>query len=533
VYFLNIKNETIKKLLDELVQFLDRKKVHNRVTPKVLDVIKRNTARDLHLPNVPRNSDILRYIKNIGQSKYGPLAKYFVKKPMRTGSGVVPLAVMVKPEGSCKHNCIYCSYTGKAAKSYTGEEPAALRARGANFDPYLQVKTRLRQYEETGHDTTKIELIVMGGTFLEMDDEYKNYFIKSLYDSLNNSVSGTLKKAIEKNENARHRTIGLTIETRPDACDKKLINKLLEWGCTRVELGVQHPDNKIYEKIKRGHKVKDVVDATQNLRDAGIKVLYHLMPGLPGSNPKKDIEMIERIFEDHKFKPDMIKIYPTLLMPNTELYKWYTKGEYTPYNSELAAGIIAEAYRYIPKYVRVMRIQRDIPANLIEDGVKKSNLRQLVEKELKEKHIKSVGIRDREIGKVDAKIKNQMESLSVKVLEYETAGGKEFFISYENKDVIAGFTRLRIPKNSWKCNGMQIRDCAFLRELHVYGEEAPLGEKGEAQHRGIGSKLLNKAEEIAKEHNMKNLLIQSGIGVREYYRKRGYILKETYMCKKL
>ncbi len=540
-------NNIIKQILDEMLGLKLSKPTN--LKPEELDYIKRKILREKKFPTMPSNSNILNFINKHrnkkGYKRYQQLKKYFIKKPMRTGSGVTPVAVMIKPEGSCKHNCVYCPFTGKAAKSYTGEEPAALRARANNFDPYKQVKARLKQYEETGHDTTKIELIVMGGTFLEMNSAYKSYFIKSLFDALNGMKSENISDAIKTNEKTKHRCVGLTIETRPDVCSRDLINEMLSFGTTRVELGVQNPNDEIYKKIKRGHNVNDVVEATQNLRDAGIKVLYHIMLGLPGSNPKKDIQMIKNIFSDKRFKPDMIKIYPTLLIKNTELYSWYLKGVYKPYTSEMAADVIAESYKYIPKYVRVMRIQRDIPANLIEDGVKKSNLRQLVWKKMDEKKIIPKEIRWREIGNVRKRNKllnnaqlNKLlnpDSMKIDLLKYETLGGMEYFISYENEeaDALAGFIRLRIPEDSWKCKQIHLDNCGFIRELHVYGEETPLGLEGEAQHRGIGSKLLRKAEEIAKENGVKHLLIQSGIGVREYYRKRGYKLLESYMHKEL
>ena len=509
------------------------------ITAKDIDSIKRNVLRHSKCKRTPSNSDILKYIQTSHIAKYVQIRKYFVKKPMRTGSGVTPVAVMIKPEGSCKHNCIYCPYTGKAAKSYTGEEPAALRARANNFDPYLQVVSRLRQYSETGHDTTKIELIVMGGTFLEMNEKYKTHFVKSLFDALNGKISKSLSDAIGMNEHATHRCVGLTIETRPDVCSRKDINRMLDFGTTRVELGVQHPDDKIYSIVKRGHTVSDVVEATRNLRDAGLKVLYHIMLGLPGSDPNKDVNMVRDLFSDPRFKPDMIKIYPTLLMRNTELYEWYKQGRYIPYNSELAAETIAEAYRYIPKYVRVMRIQRDIPATLIENGVKKSNLRQIVDKKVTEKGIKQIGIREREIGKRGGSLDslgsegvgNNIPNVTVK--KYDTLGGDEYFISFENEDVLVGFVRLRIPEESWKCEEMNIHRCGFVRELHVYGNETPLGLVGESQHRGVGSKLLETAERIAGENGVKRVLIQSGVGVREYYRKRGYSLFGTYMLKEI
>ncbi len=438
-----------------------------------------------------------------------------MKKPTRTLSGVAPIAVMIKPEDSCRWACSYCPFTGLAAKSYTGEEPAALRARNFGFDPYKQVENRLRALQYLGHETDKCDVIVMGGTFLAMEKKYKVWFIKNIYDALNGSPSATLEEAKKRNETAKRRAIGLTIETRPDIC---YVEEMLEYGATRCELGVQHADDEIYKKINRGHGVKEVVEATRSLKDAGFKVLYHIMLGLPGSNPSKDVAFVKQLFQDERFQPDMLKIYPTLVIKGTALYQQMIAGEYEPYSSEQAAEIIAEMYEYIPEYVRVMRIQRDIPATKIEKGVKKSNLREIVEAKLKGREVRE--IRSREAGRKRGEGKKE-----VHIKEYDASRGKEWFIAYQYENgVIEGFIRLR-KSGSGK---------AFVRELHVYGRALKIGEKsGEgAQHRGIGRMLLKEAEEIAKSFSDK-LHIISGVGAREYYRKMGYWLEGHYMVKNL
>ncbi len=476
--------------------------------------------------DIIRNSEILK--KSKGRIP-DDAAEVLRKKPMRTMSGVTPVAIMIKPSGSCSHNCIYCPFTGRAAKSYTGNEPAAMRARQADFEPDKQIGLRLKQYREMGHPTDKCEIIIMGGTFLEMPDEYKRDFIKRVYDRLNGTTSETLEDALLKNESAEHRAIGLTIETRPDVCGKEQIDEVLGYGATRVELGVQHPDDTIYEKVSRGHKTEDVIRATALLKNSAFKVLYHLMPGIPGSNPKKDIEMIKKVFDDRNFRPDMLKIYPTLVMENTELYEMMENGEYEPYSSEQAADVIAEFFRYIPKYVRVMRIQRDIPANLIFSGVKKSNLRELVHSRIREKGIKPKEIRWREI---KGRKFNPME-FSVKRTDYDASNGKEIFLSYENDGgALAGFIRLRLNEGesiAEEING----DCALIRELHVYGTEAEIGKGGDVQHKGIGKKLLEEAENIAKESGRKRMIIISGAGAREYYFRQGYERSGRYVARKL
>ncbi|MFH1785703.1 MAG: tRNA uridine(34) 5-carboxymethylaminomethyl modification radical SAM/GNAT enzyme Elp3 [Candidatus Micrarchaeota archaeon] len=483
-----------------------------------LDKLKRQASHMFHCSSLIKNPEILeRFPKNKLTKEIQLL---LIKKPTRTLSGVTPIAVMIKPQGSCSYNCIYCPMPDLAAKSYTGFEPAALRARQYGFDPYMQALSRVEQFEGGGHSTDKCEVIVMGGTFLQMNPTYKKSFIKGIYDGLNGFKSQSLASAMKHNETAKHRAIGLTIETRPDVCTK-YINEMLSYGATRVELGVQHPDDKIYALVQRGHKVKDVTDSTKKLKDSAFKVLYHIMPGLPGSSPKKDIKFVKKLFADENFRPDMLKIYPTLVVGGTKLERMAKSGKYIPYSAEEAADIISEFYRYIPNYVRVMRIQRDIPSPKIQSGVKKSNLRELVEAKIREKKIIPNEIRYREVGLQKRKL--DLSDFELKITEYKANGGKEFFISYENEGILAGFIRLRFPKNS----------SALIRELHVYGAEVPLDGEGKVQHMGFGNNLLKKAEEISQDNNKDEILIISGVGVREYYRKKGYTLSKTYMRKKL
>lgn len=491
-----------------------------------LEMIKRECAAAFNC-QVVKSSELLKHARAAGKVPAEVLA-LLRKKPMRTLSGVTPIAIMIAPEGSCKHSCIYCPYTGKAPRSYTGWEPAALRARNANFSPSRQVRVRLKEYDAIGHPSEKCEGIVMGGTFLEMAPRYKSGFIKSFYETLNGKKAASLQTAKKQNEKALHRMIGLTIETRPDVCGEKQINEMLVYGATRVELGVQHPEDAIYKKINRGHKTADVVGATALLKDSAFKVLYHIMPGLPGSDRKKDVAMAKKLFSDERFRPDMLKIYPTLVIKGTELYEMMQRGEYTPYDSEEAAEVIAEMFRYIPKYARVMRIQRDIPANLISSGVKKSNLRELVQQKIREKGITPVEIRSREIGLTGSK----QQRLELLRLDYKASSGKEIFLSCENEEALAGFARLRIPGSH--VFRKEITDAtALIRELHVYGREELLGAKGNVQHRGIGKMLLAEAEQIARQESMEKMLIISGVGAREYYYALGYRPDGPYVSKRL
>jgi elongator complex protein 3 len=498
-----------------------------------VEALKREACRKFRPDSIITNPELLAALRKRVLS--APAAMRFrrmlLKKPTRTLSGVTPIAVMIRPEGSCRHGCIYCPAAGLAAKSYTGYEPAALRGRQFGFDPRLQAINRLEQFEGGGHPADKCEIIVMGGTFLEMPNAYRASFIKGIYEGLNGRRSRTLCGAIHANERAAHRAVGLSIETRPDACIP-YIGEMLSYGATRVELGVQHPDDRIYRLVNRGHTVEDVVEATGELKDSAFKVLYHIMPGLPGSGPKRDIAFLKRLFSDARFRPDMLKIYPTLVVGGSVLADWAGQGRFEPYSAEEAAELLSEFYRHIPQYVRVMRIQRDIPAGRIQSGVKRSNLRELVDARLREKNIVVREMRSREIGLRGLRYKP--EDFALRRLSYEASGAKEHFLSYETDErLLAGFLRMRFPQRSIRKEITP--SCALVRELHVYGSEIPIDAQGRAavQHQGLGAKLLEEAEALATEAGKDRMLVISGVGVREYYRKRGYSLVGPYMSRKL
>ncbi len=487
---------------------------------------KRRVAKKYHLPKIPSNYEILEAVPKKLRSKLRPLLK---KRPRRTLSGVTPVAIMVKPKGSCRHSCIYCPTSAIAPKSYTGYEPAALRARSCSFDPYLQVKARLKQYEQNAHPTEKCELIVMGGTFLEMEEAYRTWFIKRAYDAFNESESSGLEEAKMKNETARHRVVALTIETRPDVCGKREIEEMLRYGTTRVEIGVQTLDDEILALVKRGHGTKETIKATSLLKDSCFKVCYHIMLGLPGSTPEKDLETVKKLFSSPAYRPDMLKIYPTLVLKGTPLYQMYLQGAYKPYDESTLIDLIARIYALIPPYVRVMRIMRDIPANLIDIGAKKSNLRELVEQQLKGKKIKEIRYRE-----VLDSAKN--EKLNLEEMWYNASGGKECFLSYvgEESKKLYAFLRLRFPHQPFRPE-IDEQTC-LIRELRTYGQELPVHEKAQAssaQHRGLGTALLKRAEELAKEHGSKKVIVNSGVGVKMYYIKRGYRREGPYMSKLL
>ena len=451
-----------------------------------------------------------------------------VRKPSRSASGIVPVAVMLPPR-KCEHgNCLYCPSLD-VPQSYTPKSPVVLRASQVDYDGYEQVKGRIKAFKIMNHPTDKVELIIMGGTFLEYPKKFQYDFVKSCYDGLN-TLSGhenlsrggrkskNLEEAKKLNEKAKHRCVALCIETRPDVC-VEFVDRLRDFGCTRVELGVQMPDDVIYKKINRGHSVKEVVETTQVLKDAGFKIGYHIMPGLPGSNIKKDLELFRKLFSDEKFKPDQLKIYPCQVLEGAELVKLYWKKKYKPYTKEILERLIIQMLKIVPRYCRVMRIMREIPPEYLVAGTTKIDLRKDVEEELREKKTKIKEIRFREIGFAKGEIGKK---LKLKVTKYKASKGDEYFLEIVNdEDILFGLLRLRIFDGQ-----------AIIRELHVYGKALELGQESMVgQHTGLGKWLMEEAEKIVREQRIKKLNVISGVGVREYYKKLGYKLEGTYMVK--
>ncbi|MCK5624323.1 tRNA uridine(34) 5-carboxymethylaminomethyl modification radical SAM/GNAT enzyme Elp3 [Candidatus Pacearchaeota archaeon] len=463
-----------------------------------------------------------------------------IRKPTKTISGVTPVAVMLPPR-KCNHGaCVYCPNLN-VPQSYTPKSPVVMRAMEVKYDAYRQVVDRLKAFKAMNHPTEKIELIIMGGTFLEYSEKFQNKFIKSCYDGLNNSESGSLMEAQKKNESSKHRCVALCVETRPDVCSDH-IKKMRKWGVTRVELGVQIIDNKIYEKVKRGHTVQDVVQATEDLKNAGFKIGYHIMLGLPGSNIKKDLELFKKLFSDSKFKPDQLKLYPCQVMPCSELEKMYWKKKYKPYSREKIEKVLIEMLKLVPKYCRVMRVMREIPPEYLVAGTIRIDLRKEIENELREKKSQLKEIRYREIGFALRDKRDINLDLDLKITKYKASKGDEYFLEIVNKDyLLFGLLRLRIvtPNQVGLKEGVSSskegNKKAIIREIHVYGQALKLGEKGKklGQHSGLGKWLISEAENIVKNKNIKELSIISGIGVREYYRRLKYRLKDTYMVKKL
>ncbi len=437
----------------------------------------------------------------------------------------------------CPGQCIYCPTYLAAPQSYTPESPAVLRAKQCDYDAKKQIKLRLRILSEMGHPTDKVELIVMGGTFLAYAKDYQYQFIKGCFDALNGEQSATLEEAKRINETASHRCTGLCIETRPDWCQQEEIDRMLEFGTTRVELGVQTLDDEIYRLVRRGHRVEDVINATKLLREHGFKVHYHWMPGLPGLTPQDDLELFKRIFDDDSFKPDGLKLYPTMVVEGTELEKWYRDNRYQPYDVNTMVNLLVTIKSMVPKYVRISRVLRDIPAKFIVAGCKDS-LRGVIKQAMERQAIRCKCIRCREYGH---RLRDgwQIGEPHMVRIDYEASGGREIFLSFEDEnETLFGLLRMRIQTKPIAKIKQQINgNLALIRELHIYGPEVPLAEQKEeaAQHKGLGKTLLREAERIASdEFQAQQMVVLSGIGAKEYYRSEfSYSSQGEYMVKSL
>jgi len=462
-----------------------------------------------------------------------------MRKLARTISGVTPVAVMTLPM-KCPGQCIYCPSYPEIPRSYTPESPAVLRARHCGYDARKQVELRLKILSEMGHPTDKIELIVMGGTFLAYPEDYQYQFIKGCFDALNGVKSATLEEAKRLNETARHRCTGLCLETRPDWCQQEQVDRMLEFGTTRVELGTQTLDDEIYRLVKRGHKVEDVVKATKLLKEHGFKVHYHWMPGLPGSTPKEDLERAKQLFSDERFRPDGLKLYPTMVVEGTELEKWYQDGRYQPYANDTMINLVADIKSVVPGYVRISRVLRDIPSKFIIKGLRDS-LRDVAKQRMKQLAIECRCIRCREYGH-RARGGWEIGEPRLVRMDYDASGGKEILLSFEDEnETLFGLLRMRIQTDADKLSPPPGTKKALIRELHIYGPEVPLKQHPStegptaAQHKGLGKALLTEAERIAREEfHAQQMVVLSGTGAKEYYRcEFGYSSEASYMVKSL
>ncbi len=521
----------------EIITLILTKKIQ---TKDDLHRMKVHLCKKYQLRSVPKDSEILANLPS-DLVDNGEATALLRKKSMRTISGVAVVAAMTAPE-ACPHGkCVPCpgGPEQNTPQSYTGYEPAAMRACCNNFDPFLQVQSRIEQLQAIGHATDKVDLIIMGGTLTARIPDYQEWFVKRCYDALNSKRSRTLEQAKTFNETASSRCIGLTVETRPDWFRLQHADHALSFGATRVELGVQTVYDDVLQHMARGHTVSDSIAATRIAKDAGLKVCYHMMPGLPGSTERRDLDCFRMIFKDSRFKPDMLKIYPTLVIKGTRLYDLWSEGKYEPLTTEGASRLIARIKSEIPAWVRIQRIQRDIPAHKICGGIQKSNLRQYVEKELEQHGQSCHCIRCREIGHRSLKSNIDTKNLQVTYHEcrYSASGGDELFLSLEDasQNILLGYLRLRDISTSHRAE-LSEEPCMIIRELRILGREAPLGERSEGafQHRGYGKQLIREAERICTESYGKHtLFVLSGVGVKPYYRRLGFCDHGVYLKKRL
>lgn len=508
------------------------------VQPGDITRLKIEVCRKYRASGVPKNSALLAAARPEERER---LRALLLVKPTRTLSGVAPVAVMTSPS-PCPHGkCLPCpggpDHPFRSPQSYTGEEPAALRAREHGYDPCEQVRARLEQFELLGHHVDKVELIVMGGTMTARPPEYQEWFVSSCIRAMNEyrgrrggdaAGAGSTASVFLQNECSPVRCVSTTFETRPDWCREEQIGRMLDLGVTKVELGVQHLDDRILAYNRRGCTVRDTVDANRLLRDAGIKVGFHVMPNLPGSSPDEDRWMFRELFGNPGFRPDFLKIYPTLVTPGSEIESLWMRGEYAPYDEDDLIGLVAYGKSLLPEYVRLQRIQRDIPAKLIVAGSRHSNFRQLCQERLAASGKRCRCIRCREAGRSPGH-----GDVSFRTETYRCTGGDEHFISAVSGDALVGFARLRCGGDRWR---EEIRDAALLRELHVYGSIVPIGcspSPGQRQHRRFGRMLLSLAEEAALAWGHREIAVMSGIGVRPYYRRHGYERRGPYMHRRL
>ena len=503
--------------------------ISNPTNNIIKDEIK-NICSRYSLERIPRNNEILSMAN---PTEFKKLQNVLLTKPVKSASGVTVIAVMPKPF-ACPHGrCSYCpgGIEFNTPNSYTGKEPITISAIENQYDPKIQISKKIQQLVSFGHDPTKSELVLVGGTFLFMPKDYQENFIKSCYDTLNGFESADLEHAKKSNETAKNRSVGFTIETKPDYCKEEHVDMMLDYGATRIEIGVQSLQDRVYKIVNRGHDLNDVIDSFQISKDAGYKIVAHMMPGLPTMTPEGDIKDFETLFEDPRFKPDMLKIYPSLILKDTPLYDEYKDGKYAPYSDEDMLNVLTEVKKMVPKWVRIMRVQREIAPVEIVAGPKMGNLRQIIHENLAKQGFSCKCIRCREAGLAKKKVLE--DELKMERIDYEASEGNEVFLSYnDSEDLTYGFLRLRKP--SKKAHRKEISpDVAIVRELHVFGKAIEIGAHDEDsfQHLGLGKKLIKSAEGIAKnEFGVKKLLVISAIGTREYYQKLGYKIYGPYMA---
>lgn len=529
---------TIADVIKQLVEAHEEGKDIN------LNKVKTKTSAKYGLEAQPRLVDIIAAIPPQYRRALVPKLK---AKPIRTASGIAVVAVMCKP-----HRCPHISFTGNicvycpggpdsdfeySTQSYTGYEPTSMRAIRARYDPYLQTRHRVEQLKQLGHSVDKVEFIVMGGTFMALPEEYRDYFIRNLHDALSGYTSNNVAEAVRYSERSNTKCVGITIETRPDYCLKRHLSDMLGYGCTRLEIGVQSVYEDVARDTNRGHTVRAVCESFHLAKDAGFKVVAHMMPDLPNVGMERDVEQFIEFFENPAFRPDGLKLYPTLVIRGTGLYELWKTGRYKSYTPSALVDLVARILALVPPWTRVYRVQRDIPMPLVSSGVEHGNLRELALARMKDMGTECRDVRTREVGIQEIHHKVRPYQVELVRRDYVANGGWETFLSYEDpeQDILIGLLRLR------RCSPQSFRPelkggVSIVRELHVYGSVVPVSSRDPSkfQHQGFGMMLMEEAERIARdEHGSGKLAVISGVGTRNYYRKMGYELEGPYMVKDL
>jgi ELP3 family radical SAM enzyme/protein acetyltransferase len=562
------KNNSIFNGLQESIAEEFENNMENFKTTSDIDKFKKSIQKKYKY--TLSNTEFIKIYKYLNLENQ-QLRNLITKKKCKSNSGVLVITVLtsahpqyIDEEGevktarfSCKHDCAYCpnepAHEGNnwvaQPRSYLYSEPAVLRANANDFDPIKQMNTRLSSLINMGHIPDKLEIIVLGGTWCEYPRNYQDRFITELYyaaniyfDSDPKRPKKTLEEEIEINETAKIHIIGLTLETRPDTITIDEIANFRRYNCTRIQLGVQHTNNTVLKKINRGHTIECAYDAIKLLKNNCYKVDIHIMPNLPGASYEIDKVMLEEVLYDERIQVDQYKIYPTAIVPYTKIKKWFDEGTYIPYDDKLLYELIKDFKKKVQKYKRLNRIIRDIPGHYIEGGysTKFVNMRQLLQDDMLLNNWGCKCIRCREIKGNSVSLDN----IKLNIEKYRASGGEEYHISFDtdcDKNYLIGFLRLRLydAGDAGDAGESQvlasIKGCALIRELHVYSNLSNVGDniEGSLQHKGFGKQLVAKAEELAIANGYKRIAIISGTGVREYYKKLGYSLIDTYMIKNI
>ncbi|CAG5035467.1 unnamed protein product [Parnassius apollo] len=543
------KEEKMVIVISEIIQEL--LVAHRQGKDVNLNKMKTRISSKYGLGTSPRLVDIIAAVPADAKSILLPKLK---AKPIRTASGIAVVAVMCKPH-RCPHInftgniCVYCpggpdSDFEYSTQSYTGYEPTSMRAIRARYNPYLQTRHRVEQLKQLGHSVDKVEFIVMGGTFMSLPEDYRDYFIRNLHDALSGHTSSCVAEAVKYSEKAKTKCIGITIETRPDYCLQRHMSDMLNYGCTRLEIGVQSVYEDIARDTNRGHTVKAVCENFNLAKDAGFKIVAHMMPDLPNVDFERDVEQFKEFFENPAFRADGLKIYPTLVIRGTGLYELWKTGRYRSYPPSTLVDLIAKILALVPPWTRVYRVQRDIPMPLVSSGVEHGNLRELALARMADLGTDCRDVRTREVGIQE--IHNKVRPYEVELIrrDYVANGGWETFLSYEDpdQDILVGLLRLRkCAADTYRSElkpgpKANFKQCSIVRELHVYGSVVPVNARDPTkfQHQGFGMLLMEEAERIAREeHGSDKIAVISGVGTRNYYAKIGYHLEGPYMVKML